>query len=943
MQSRIALIIVFVLLVTNSAYAQVIYSQTPPQQNGLSGPGFFSNVGGQEGADQFTLPGELSITAVTWFGFYQVSPGVDPTTIDFSLSFWADAGGVPATNASVADIVTASVQSTGLQVIGGVFDGRTIFEFSATLTSPVSVPAGQTAWISVAEVDPSTGQWLWSFAPSDPGDSKAFRSTNPCCASDWQAVGASNGNLAFTLEGTQSVDIPAVNFNGQLAFVEVDEGGAIYSGVPIGSNFLLSFDLLTGSSTISDGTTITPFSAFFEDGSFFEITNNDILDDPDDVALINSLAGTDFVVGDVIDLIEITGEAPTPGGGIFAAGAGYLLDPLAFDDESPDNFPPDPSDILLTFFIIEEENNLGQEIYIAVGAAPVVDDTSIVVPNALEFVEGNSGNCIPLTGCLDADRYQQVYGSAEFGGLAGLDPVYISEIRFRPNNDPAFIPIFITSIFADIEIRLSTTPALFGPDGVTAIGPDNLFTAFDQNVGGDEVVVYRGALTLSSSLTGPGPFDFDIVITLQTPFLYDPTAGNLLFEWRNYSGESFGGFADSEVTFGDSVSRVESSFFPGDPEAPNGLADTSGHIARFTFIPPEDIDVVDVPTPVGEDVPVVQVTEFFEMVATEVVIPGTTSAFFCVGRDRRYTIDRYYSTEFTFRSLGLSELAGSGSCRGPVVEGEPETWEELLARIDLRIPALYRSYHSEFTIPGDLKPTAHFWIVVAVVKTTAEFDGVNSVINFPEALLDFGNTPMAETPDCDRNLLFRQLELGGPVAAFDEFPSVDGRNMTLTTGQCNRSRGMTRRTTHAYPLRLGAEYWRWDAVEEESINTQFSGIGSTLDEAASCADPVLIADMRASLQAAEGAFFGHPQRLDDAEEHLEEIARSAMNSTDFGSGDGFFHCPVEANYHGTFFQRGVSAAFTVHDRWQHWDSFVKYLLPADFDVFGFESEMPPIP
>ena len=29
-------------------------------------------------------------------------------------------------------------------------------------------------------------------------------------------------------------------------------------------------------------------------------------------------------------------------------------------------------------------------------------------------------------------------------------------------------------------------------------------------------------------------------------------------------------------------------------------------------------------------------------------------------------------------------------------------------------------------------------------------------------------------------------DLAGPVAAFDEFPSVDGRNMTVTTGQCNR-------------------------------------------------------------------------------------------------------------------------------------------------------------
>jgi hypothetical protein len=571
----------------------------------------------------------------------------------------------------------------------------------------------------------------------------------------------------------------------------------------------------------------------------------------------------------------------------------------------------------------------------------------VVVPNAFEFVEGNSGNCIPLTGCLDADRYQQVYGSAGFGAISGTGPVYISEIRFRPNNDVPFPPIFITSIFADIEIRLSTTPGLFGPDGVTAIGPDNLFVTFDDNVGGDEVVVYRGALTLSSSLSGPGPLDFDIVITLQTPFLYDPTAGNLLFEWRNYSGESFGGFADSEITFGDPISRMQSSStFPGDPESPIGFADTSGLIGRFTFIPPEDIDVIDVPTPTGDDVPVILVRNFFEQVAAEVVVAGTTSASFCVGRDRRWVTDQWGHTAFKFRWLRLSELAGFGSCTGPITEGEPETWEEVLGQIDLRIRPFHRSYLSEFTIPGDAAPTQDYWLVVAVVRTSAEYDGVVSVLSFAEALLDFSNTPAAETPGCDRDVRFRQQDLGGAVVAFGEHPNVEGRNMIVETGQCNSSRGMTRRTTHVYPVRLAKEFsFEQEEIEIKNIDRQFSGIGRTLNEAEFCADPLLIADMRRSLRAAKRRLYSllDDGGLDDAEEHLEEIARSAMNADSFGS--GFSNCPVAANYHGNLVQRGVTAAFTVHDRWQHPDVFVKYLLPADFDIFGFDSEVivPPIP
>jgi hypothetical protein len=131
MQCRNTLITLLALLVSDSAIAQVIYSQTPPQQIGIDQFGqttgsFFSNAGGQEGADQFSIPGELSITDVAWWGIFDVNPAVDPTTIDFSVSFWEDAGGVPATDPSVTEFVSASVQSTGLQVFGGFFDGFTI-------------------------------------------------------------------------------------------------------------------------------------------------------------------------------------------------------------------------------------------------------------------------------------------------------------------------------------------------------------------------------------------------------------------------------------------------------------------------------------------------------------------------------------------------------------------------------------------------------------------------------------------------------------------------------------------------------------------------------------------------------------------------------------------------------------------------------------------------
>lgn len=188
----------------------------------------------------------------------------------------------------------------------------------------------------------------------------------------------------------------------------------------------------------------------------------------------------------------------------------------------------------------------------------------IVAPNANAGLEGNADNCIPLSGCIDIDRYQQVFASSEFGGIsAGGES--ITSVAFRP--DLGFGSAFSHS-FSDVLIRLSTTA--FAPDGLSA--------TFATNLGGDATVVYSGALTLSSANTGTGPRDFDVVINFQTPFLYDPTLGNLLFDFTNLSGESDTFFLDAELTGGDSVSRL----FANSSAATTGNADSLGLIAQFS-------------------------------------------------------------------------------------------------------------------------------------------------------------------------------------------------------------------------------------------------------------------------------------------------------------------------------------------------------------------------
>ena len=165
-----------------------------------------------------------------------------------------------------------------------------------------------------------------------------------------------------------------INFSGQLDVVELDTGGAVYSGVAIGSVFSGVIDDVTFNGSITDGTTLTAFSCCIAAGGL-SITNNETLN-AGDAALLNSLGNTNFVAGDQIDLIDLEGDAMTSGGGRIEIGLSYILDPLSFSDESLENYPPDPGDMLISLFFIFEADAQDQDIYSAFGALDVlVTDT----------------------------------------------------------------------------------------------------------------------------------------------------------------------------------------------------------------------------------------------------------------------------------------------------------------------------------------------------------------------------------------------------------------------------------------------------------------------------------------------------------------------------------------------------------------------------------------
>lgn len=199
----------------------------------------------------------------------------------------------------------------------------------------------------------------------------------------------------------------------------------------------------------------------------------------------------------------------------------------------------------------------------------VATATAVVAPNGDANSEGNTNNVAPFSagwfGSNPTARYQQVYGSNQFGGSS----IDIGAIAFR--FDSIVAPGTETDVFPDVQIDLSTSSS----------APDQLSTTFANNVGANNSVVYSGSLTLTGSALGQSPNPFDLIINLQTPFLYNPSQGNLLLDISIDGAGSFPiSTLDADNTSGDGTSRVWTPS-SGSANDPTGNADTFGLVTEF--------------------------------------------------------------------------------------------------------------------------------------------------------------------------------------------------------------------------------------------------------------------------------------------------------------------------------------------------------------------------
>ena len=156
-----------------------------------------------------------------------------------------------------------------------------------------------------------------------------------------------------------------INFSGQLDVID-DSSGAVYSGATTSTNFSGNIDDVTANGSISDGATVTSFGCCIAAGGF-SITNNEVLD-ASSAAFLNSIIGSStFSAGDVVDTVDIEGDATTAGGGRIEVGLNYILDGNTFSNTDSSNYPFKQDDLLLALFFIVEEDINGDTIFDAVG------------------------------------------------------------------------------------------------------------------------------------------------------------------------------------------------------------------------------------------------------------------------------------------------------------------------------------------------------------------------------------------------------------------------------------------------------------------------------------------------------------------------------------------------------------------------------------------------
>lgn len=143
--------------------------------------------------------------------------------------------------------------------------------------------------------------------------------------------------------------------------------------------------------------------------------------------------------------------------------------------------------------------------------------STIVIPNGLANVDGNSSNQFPWGRGGSGIRVQNFYDSSHFTLQGVTTPVLITRLRWRLD---AFTNSTAVNYPVGATVTLSTCP-------VDQAAITNNMAA---NRGNDATVCYSGPVSWPQTQVSPNPPPFQVDLPLSTPFYYDPAFGDLAIE-----------------------------------------------------------------------------------------------------------------------------------------------------------------------------------------------------------------------------------------------------------------------------------------------------------------------------------------------------------------------------------------------------------------------------
>jgi hypothetical protein len=211
--------------------------------------------------------------------------------------------------------------------------------------------------------------------------------------------------------------------------------------------------------------------------------------------------------------------------------------------------------------------------FVCLLARAVVSAQSVFGPPEAGTNSNENSSFAPFA-TVSSGRFQQVYAASSLAPVMPPGGAFILALAFRVDANTGFN--FDIAV-PNVQLNFSTT--LRGPDGLS--------TTFTENTGLDDKAVFGPGLMRLGGAGGGGSSSFNVFVDFRdNPFYYNPANGNLLMDFRIFTGAgsppSGGSPLDAFNVSGDSVSSVSaySSSLPA-----SGSPSSLGLATEFFTVP----------------------------------------------------------------------------------------------------------------------------------------------------------------------------------------------------------------------------------------------------------------------------------------------------------------------------------------------------------------------